>query len=49
VRAEDVTAQNTLFSYTIANATITYISKGAVSDAQRKGWFTRVWDKLSPF
>jgi flagellar L-ring protein FlgH len=49
VRAEDVTAQNTLFSYNIANATITYISKGAVSDAQRKGWFTRVWDKLSPF
>jgi flagellar L-ring protein FlgH len=49
VRAEDVTAQNTLFSYNIADATITYVSKGSVTDAQRKGWFTRIWDKVTPF
>jgi flagellar L-ring protein precursor FlgH len=49
VRPEDITANNTVFSYNVSDATIRYISKGAVSDSQRKGWFTKVWDKLSPF
>jgi flagellar L-ring protein precursor FlgH len=49
VRAEDVAANNTVFSYNVADATITFISKGALSDSQKKGWFTKVWDKLSPF
>ena len=49
VRSEDVTASNTIFSYNISDATIKYVSRGSVSDAQKKGWFTRVWDKLTPF
>ncbi|MBX3747511.1 MAG: flagellar basal body L-ring protein FlgH [Verrucomicrobiae bacterium] len=49
VRVEDVTANNTVFSYNVADATIQYLSKGPVSDAQRKGWFTKVWDKVAPF
>ena len=49
VRAEDVAANNTVFSYNIADATIKYVSKGVVSDVQRKGWFTRIWDKIIPF
>jgi flagellar L-ring protein precursor FlgH len=49
VRAEDVTANNTVFSYQVADATITILSKGSVSNTQKKGWFTRVWDKISPF
>jgi flagellar L-ring protein FlgH len=49
VRSEDVSASNTIYSYNVADATIKYVSKGAVSDAQNKGWFTRIWDKLSPF
>ena len=49
VRSEDVTANNTVFSYNVADASIQFHSKGAISDAQRKGWFTKVWDKLSPF
>jgi flagellar L-ring protein FlgH len=49
VRGEDVTANNTVFSYNLADATIKYASKGAVSDAQRKGWFTKIWDKVTPF
>lgn len=49
VRNEDIAANNTVYSYNIADATIRYISKGTVSDAQRKGWFTRVWDKITPF
>lgn len=49
VRSEDVQSNNSVYSYNIADATIRYISKGSVSDAQRKGWFTKVWDKLTPF
>ena len=49
VRADDVTATNTVFSYNIADASIQYISRGALTDSQRKGWFTTVWDKVSPF
>jgi len=49
VRREDVTASNTIYSYQIADASIQYLSKGVVSDSQRKGWFLRVWDKFMPF
>jgi flagellar L-ring protein FlgH len=49
VRQEDVAANNTIFSYNIADATIKYLSKGTVTDNQRKGWFTKVWEKLTPF
>jgi flagellar L-ring protein precursor FlgH len=49
VRAEDVAANNTVYSYNIADATIKYLSKGSVSDSTKKGWFTRAWDKVSPF
>lgn len=49
VRSEDISANNSIFSYQIANATIHYASRGVVSDAQRKGWFMRLWDKLAPF
>lgn len=49
VRQDDVTSDNTVFSYNVADATIQMIGKGTVSDVQRKGWFTRIWDKLTPF
>ena len=49
VRAEDVTAANTVLSYNIADATIQIVGKGTVTDAQSKGWFTRVVDKVNPF
>jgi flagellar L-ring protein precursor FlgH len=49
VRTKDISANNTIYSYNIADATIKYVSKGAISDVQRKGWFTKVWDKITPF
>ncbi len=49
VRSEDVQSNNTVYSYNVADATIRYLSKGSVTDSQKKGWFTRVWDKVSPF
>lgn len=49
VRADDVQANNTVFSYNIADATIKIVSKGSVSDSQKRGWFTKFWEKVTPF
>jgi flagellar L-ring protein precursor FlgH len=49
VRYDDILANNTVYSYNIANATIQFVGKGTVSDAQNKGWFNRIWDKVNPF
>ena len=49
VRPADITANNTVFSYNVADATIRFTGKGNVTDSQRKGWFTRIWEKVSPF
>jgi len=49
IRPDDIAPNNTIYSYSVAEATIKYVSSGSVSDNQRKGWFTRIWDKLTPF
>jgi flagellar L-ring protein precursor FlgH len=49
VRPEDITANNTVFSYNVADATVKFVNKGAVTDTQRKGWFTRIWEAITPF
>lgn len=49
IRANDIMANNTVYSYNVADATIKFISKGTVNDSQRKGWIHKVWDKFSPF
>ncbi len=48
VRPDDITSNNTLLSFNIADATIQFITKGTITDSQRKGWFTRVWEKVNP-
>jgi len=49
VRVDDIAANNTVFSYNVADAKITFVNKGAVTDSQRKGWFTKLWEVLTPF
>jgi flagellar L-ring protein precursor FlgH len=49
VRAEDITANNTVFSYNIADAKVEINSTGQVDEAQRKGWLARFWGKVTPF
>jgi flagellar L-ring protein FlgH len=49
IRSDDVMPNNTVFSYHIAEAAIKYTSKGTVTNAQKKGWFTRFWEKITPF
>ncbi|MCE5249628.1 flagellar basal body L-ring protein FlgH [bacterium] len=42
VRPQDISSQNTVYSYQVANAKITYKGKGSVSDAQRPGLLMRI-------
>lgn len=49
VRQEDISPNNTVFSFNVADASVKFLSRGSVSDAQRKGWFTRVWEFVTPF
>jgi flagellar L-ring protein precursor FlgH len=49
VRSEDVAANNTVFSYNVADASIKFIGKGTISDNQRKGWLHKIWEKVTPF
>lgn len=49
IRPDDIAPNNTIYSYNVGDATIKYVSSGTISDNQRKGWFTRVWEKLTPF
>lgn len=49
VRPVDITAANTVNSYKILNARISYTGKGAISDKQEPGWAMRILDYAWPF
>ena len=42
IRAEDISGQNTVYSYNVANAEISYTGKGDVNSVQKPGFFTRI-------
>lgn len=49
VRPDDVTSTNTVVSSNIADVRIEFISEGSLTDAQKKGWLTKAYDKLRPY
>ena len=50
IRPEDIGADNTVSSYKVADARITYSGKGALADANAQGWLSRIFQSvLSPF
>jgi len=49
VRADDIAADNSVYSYQVADMNIRYLSSGVVTGAQDKGWFMKFWDTISPF
>lgn len=49
VRPEDISADNVVYSSDVADARIEFVSEGALSDAQRRGWITRLYDLLRPY
>ena len=49
VRADDISSANTVFSSNIADARVEFISKGMLTDAQKRGWFAKLYEKFRPF
>ena len=48
VRADDVASDNTVQSSNIAGARVEFIAEGALTDAQKRGWLAKVYEKLRP-
>lgn len=50
IRPEDISTDNSVPSYKVADARITYSGKGALADANSMGWLSRLFQSvLSPF
>jgi flagellar L-ring protein precursor FlgH len=49
VRPVDIAADNTIPSTKIADAQVEFIPSGQLTDAQKKGWLLRAWEKVKPF
>jgi flagellar L-ring protein FlgH len=49
VRADDVTSANTVVSTNVADVRVEFISEGALTDAQKRGWLTKIYDTLRPY
>lgn len=49
VRPADIASGNTILSSNIAEARLEFISEGSLTDAQKRGWLTNLYEKLRPF
>ncbi|HEX2861438.1 MAG TPA: flagellar basal body L-ring protein FlgH [Lacunisphaera sp.] len=49
VRPEDVSSANTVFSSNVADARVEFLSEGNLTDAQKRGWLSKLYEKLRPF
>jgi flagellar L-ring protein precursor FlgH len=49
VRPEDIEQDNTVGSSLIADAQIEFTGRGALTDNQRQGWFSRFLSAINPF
>ena len=49
VRPDDITSGNVVSSSDIANARVEFVSDGALTDAQRRGWITRFYEIVRPY
>lgn len=49
VRPDDVASGNTVQSSNIAEARVEFLTEGALTDAQKRGWLAKLYEKLRPF
>jgi flagellar L-ring protein precursor FlgH len=49
VRPDDVSSGNTVASSNVADARVEFLSEGSLTDAQKRGWFFKLYEKLRPF
>lgn len=48
VRPDDIARDNSVISTNIAEARVEFLAEGALSDAQKRGWLAKVYEKLRP-
>lgn len=49
IRPRDISSDNSIPSYLIADARIYYSGEGVINDKQKPGWLSRGLDKITPF
>jgi flagellar L-ring protein precursor FlgH len=49
VRPDDINPGNTVLSSNIADARVEFLSEGNLTDAQKRGWLSKLYEKLRPF
>jgi len=49
VRPDDISSSNTLLSTNIADARVEFVAEGSLTEAQKRGWLSKVYEKLRPF
>ena len=49
VRPDDIAANNSVLSTNIADARVEFVTEGTLTDAQKRGWLTKLYEKLRPF
>ncbi len=49
VRPTDIGADNTVLSTNIAEARVEFVSDGTLTEAQKRGWLSKLYEKLRPF
>ena len=49
VRPDDIGRDNSVISTNIADAKVEFHAEGTLSDAQKRGWLAKVYEKLRPF
>lgn len=46
VRPQDISSANVVLSSNVANARVEFLSEGKITDTQRKGWLTKLYETL---
>lgn len=49
VRPDDISSANTVFSGSVAEARVEYVNQGSLTDAQKRGWLAKLYEKLRMF
>ncbi|HET7536588.1 MAG TPA: flagellar basal body L-ring protein FlgH [Candidatus Didemnitutus sp.] len=49
VRPDDISSANTILSSNVADARVEFIAEGAITDAQKRGWLSKLYEKVRPF
>lgn len=49
VRPDDIARDNSVQSTNIADARVEFYAEGALTDAQKRGWLAKAYEKLRPF